>query len=74
MHGKGVFKWNDGRIYEGSYKYGRKNGFGVFTYQDGRNIKGKWINGTLEGKVEIICGNGTKRQALYKNGREILNE
>lgn len=28
MHGKGIFKWPDGRVYEGDYIEDKKHGFG----------------------------------------------
>ena len=30
MHGKGFFKWPDGRVYEGDYVNDKKTGFGIF--------------------------------------------
>ena len=32
MHGKGVFTWEDGRVYEGSYIKDRKEGYGNFIW------------------------------------------
>lgn len=31
MHGKGIMKWSDGRIYEGEFKDDLKHGLGKFT-------------------------------------------
>lgn len=30
MHGQGKIMWKDGRVYEGSYKHDKKNGFGIY--------------------------------------------
>jgi hypothetical protein len=30
MEGKGIFKWADGRYYEGPYVNDKKEGYGVF--------------------------------------------
>jgi hypothetical protein len=30
MHGKGVFVWPDGRMYDGNYENGKKSGFGIY--------------------------------------------
>lgn len=46
MHGKGTYKWLDGRIYHGEYVQDKKHGFGVYIYADGRAYLGKWTNGT----------------------------
>ena len=32
MHGKGIFKWPDGRRYEGSYIDDKKEGQGMFEW------------------------------------------
>ena len=45
MHGKGVFKWSDGRRYEGFYIDDKKEGHGVFEWPDGRKYIGNWQNG-----------------------------
>ena len=39
MHGKGIYTYANGDIYEGEFKNGKKNGIGRF----------KWINGDKEG-------------------------
>lgn len=36
MHGKGIFKWPDGRVYEGDYMNDKKHGFGRVWWADGR--------------------------------------
>ena len=28
MHGKGIFRWVDGRVYDGEYLNDKKHGFG----------------------------------------------
>ena len=40
MHGNGVYKWADGRMYEGEYLNDKKHGYGIYTYPDGRSYKG----------------------------------
>jgi hypothetical protein len=42
MHGKGVFKWPDGRVYEGDYVNDKKHGIGKVTWPDGRVYEGEW--------------------------------
>jgi len=32
MHGKGIFSWPDGRVYEGDYVDDKKQGSGVFIW------------------------------------------
>lgn len=33
--GKGIFKWRDGRIYEGDWKNGKMHGYGIYIWPDG---------------------------------------
>jgi hypothetical protein len=40
MHGQGVYKWADGRKYEGEYVDDKKEGYGIYIYPDGRSYKG----------------------------------
>jgi len=40
MHGKGKFKWPDGKQYMGCYVNDKMEGFGVLTYEDGRIYSG----------------------------------
>ena len=45
MHGKGTYKWLDGRMYHGEYQNDKKNGRGVYLWADGRAYVGNWIDG-----------------------------
>lgn len=45
MNGKGVYKWQDGRKYEGEYLNDKKHGFGIYYWADGRRYEGGWRNG-----------------------------
>ena len=54
MHGQGVYVWQDGRKYEGSYLLNKKNGHGVYTYSDGSRYRGEWKNGVQHGTGVMI--------------------
>jgi hypothetical protein len=45
MHGRGLFKWPDGRSYEGEYVDDKKEGQGLFIWPDGRRYDGEWKEG-----------------------------
>lgn len=49
MDGTGVYKWRDGKQYEGSFDRDNKHGFGVFRWPDGRCYKGYWKKGKQHG-------------------------
>jgi hypothetical protein len=40
MHGKGEYKWKDGRSYDGDYLHDKKHGMGTYTWADGRKYVG----------------------------------
>ncbi len=40
MHGNGVYKYPDGRIYEGEFVNNVKHGYGILTFPDGSSCKG----------------------------------
>jgi len=40
MHGKGIYEWGDGRVYQGSYVSDMREGFGLFKWPDGRSYEG----------------------------------
>ncbi len=40
MHGEGIFEWEDGKMYRGSYKKGLKDGYGEMYWPDGKSYKG----------------------------------
>lgn len=45
MSGRGVFKWNDGKIYEGEFKRNKMHGQGAIFYPNGQMAKGFWEYG-----------------------------
>jgi hypothetical protein len=42
MSGEGVFSWNDGRVYKGSFINGKMHGEGMLTFKNGKVIMGEW--------------------------------
>ena len=54
MDGYGVYKWKDGRSYEGEYKQDKKEGMGTYKWSDGRIYIGKWVNGKQNGEGDYI--------------------
>lgn len=44
-HGFGVYKWADGRIYEGMWENGKQHGEGKYKQKDGSIKIGEWKNG-----------------------------
>ena len=52
MHGRGIFKWPDGRSYEGEYQNDKKHGRGIFVSAHGRIKEGFWQNGKFIRSIE----------------------
>jgi len=42
MHGHAVYKCADGKVYEGEYRDGKKNGQGTHKCPDGAIYQGEW--------------------------------
>ena len=45
MNGQGIFRWADGRSYNGSYKNDIKHGQGTMIWPDGKRFTGQWKEG-----------------------------
>lgn len=75
MHGKGTYKWLDGRLYHGNYVNDKKQGFGVYIWADGRAYVGHWDDGKQANERVYILPNGTVRKGTWENGvrQEWLN-
>lgn len=70
MHGRGIFKWPDKKMYEGEYNEDKRHGFGIFTWPDGRKYKGGWNNGKQHGISEIFNPTTkTWRKGVWNNGK-----
>lgn len=42
MHGRGVFKFSNGDMYDGDWKDNYMHGRGIFKYADGSSYEGEW--------------------------------
>lgn len=55
MHGNGNYTWKEsGRIYEGMYNGGLKEGRGRLWMRDNIWLEGEWRDGMKEGKFELV--------------------
>jgi hypothetical protein len=70
MDGYGVYFWQDGRRYEGSYLKDKKDGFGTYTWADGRQYVGMWKNGKQHGEGKYtVSPPGTTRNGIWEEGK-----
>ena len=49
MDGQGTEVWEDGRIFTGQFKKGRRQGEGIMTYPNGNTYAGQWRNDEQHG-------------------------
>lgn len=69
MHGQGVYKWGDGRIFMGAYVDDRKSGNGIYLWADGRAYNGEWLAGKQHGTgFYIVPEAGSADQLKIKQG------
>ena len=57
-HGKGIYKYSDGSIYDGNWHRGRRHGEGTYTYCNGDVYIGEWEDGYKSGKGVMKWRNG----------------
>ena len=73
MNGYGIFKWPDGRKYEGDYKKDKKEGFGIYYWPDGRIFRGNWFNGKQHGEGEFYDPRtGIWKKGKWENGKKTM--
>ena len=60
MHGKGVFTYTNGNVYEGCFNEGVKQGKGVFRFADGDVYEGEYENDMRNGVGVYSYKNGNK--------------
>ena len=70
MHGFGNYVWQDGRRYEGYYRFNKKHGQGTYTYSDGSKYRGEWVDGMQHGVGFIIDADSTcERKGVWAYGK-----
>jgi len=69
-HGRGIYKWRSGAVYEGQYDHGLKNGLGSYRYPNGTIYRGSWKNGVKSGPGTITYTNGDKFSGTFADDRK----
>ncbi|MEO0780067.1 MAG: hypothetical protein AAF146_26130, partial [Bacteroidota bacterium] len=44
-NGYGTYRWSNGDVYEGAWRYGDRHGWGTYLYHDGGGYSGCWKSG-----------------------------
>lgn len=68
---QGVQTFENGDVYEGAFKDGRKHGKGILKTRNNRTYEGDWINDKPHGFGINTFPNGKVYSGEFKNGRPI---
>ena len=69
-HGRGTYKFKDGRKYEGEWKDDRKHGRGTFRYVDGGKYEGEWKDDRKHGRGTFRYMDGNKYEGEWKDDKK----
>jgi hypothetical protein len=69
MHGKGIYTFSNGEIYEGDFVIGKRHGKGKSTWLDGTTYEGDFANNEFHGKGKYIASNGEVYEGYWINGK-----
>ena len=67
MHGKGIYTYTNGNVYEGCFNEGVKQGRGTFTWSDGDVYDGEFENDMRNGSGVYIYKNGNRYDGEWKD-------
>lgn len=63
-----MFKWPDGRIYDGEFLNDLKHGYGIYSVQESNEkYLGNWNHGNLD-QQGFLFKDGVKKKGEWKNG------
>ena len=74
MEGTGKFFYNNGDIYEGDFKNGKKEGNGKIYYENGDRYEGEFKNDVRDGKGKLFLDNGEIIDKIYINDVLVDND
>ena len=59
FHGTGKMTYEDGSVYQGEWRDGKKRGKGTMTYADGDVYEGKWDEDVFHGTGKMTYADGS---------------
>ena len=70
MHGVGTEAFDDGKVFMGSFRNGRKHGDGLMTYPNQKQYRGGWLRNKKHGVgVEINRKANSQRTGEWRRGK-----
>ena len=67
-HGRGIYRWTDGSIYEGSYKRDQRHGKGRFLWAGGESYEGDYLADERTGQGIYLWPDGARYEGSFKSG------
>ena len=62
-------QYNDGSVYEGTFKDGLQDGIGTYRLPSGFEYEGEWIKGQIEGNGRARYPNGSVYEGRFLAGK-----
>jgi C-terminal processing protease CtpA/Prc len=66
-HGQGIYYWNNGHKYEGTWENGKRTGQGTYTWPSGEKYIGNWLNGNRSGQGTYTVKDGSTFTCEWKD-------
>ena len=68
-HGKGTYRYANGNVYKGEWRYGKYDGEGKLTFANGDEYEGSFFDGKYHGKGTCRYANGTVYEGEWQEGQ-----
>ena len=64
-------QYDDGSVYEGTFKNGRQDGTGTYTLPNGYIYTGAWVDGQIKGQGTARYPNGSVYEGSFEKGKPV---
>ena len=62
-------QYDDGGVYEGTFRNGLQHGRGTYTLPSGYRYEGDWVDGEVRGMGRATYPNGSVYEGQFENGK-----
>ena len=73
-NGIGLYRWENGDLYFGEWKDGKRTGFGTYLWGSGHSFTGHFNLGELHGEGVYLYPNGVKNIGEWASGKYQVNQ